>query len=70
MIYDQDQKPEIANVLPVDAALALSRAYQRAKDLPVDSLKRKEVIEEAIEKAKTIAPGYFSGTRPYNTPRR
>lgn len=70
MIYDQDQKPEIANVLPVDAALALSRAYQRAKDLPVDSLKRKEVIEEAIEKAKTIAPGCFSGTRPYNTPRR
>lgn len=66
MIYDQDQKPKIAGVLPMEAAHTLSRAYERAKNLPVDSLKRKEIIEEAIEKAKSIAPGCFSGSRPHN----
>ena len=66
VIYDEDQKPKIANILPMEAALTLSRAYEKARDLPIDSLKRKEIIEEAIEKAKSIAPGCFSRSRPYN----
>lgn len=59
VIYDENQKPYIAELLPRPAALALSRAAELAATLPVESVARKLAIQRAIEKVRAEYPEYF-----------
>lgn len=49
----------IAEVLPRSAALALVRASELARGLPVGSLARAQVIRNAEKKAKSECPHAF-----------
>lgn len=49
----------IAEVLPRSAALALVRASELARGLPVGSLARAKVIRDAEKKAKSECPHAF-----------
>lgn len=49
----------IAELLPRNAALALSRAATVAQGLPVDSLARAKVIRDAEKKVKEAHPRLF-----------
>lgn len=59
MIYDENQKTYIAELLPRPAALALSRAAELAADLPIESVARKLAIQRVIEKVRAEYPEYF-----------
>lgn len=50
---------EYRDLLPAPAKQALIEAANRAKDLPEHCVARAKVIDDAIEKAKTIAPKAF-----------
>lgn len=59
MIYDENQKNYIAELLPRPAALALSRAAELAATLPVESVARKLAIQRTIDKVRAEYPEYF-----------
>lgn len=49
----------IADIFPPDIRDKLVDAAARARDLPQDSVERKEIIEEAVRYALVYAPQYF-----------
>lgn len=57
----EDTKAEtwISEVLPRPTALALVRASELARELPVGSLSRAQVIRNAEKKAKAECPNAF-----------
>ncbi|WP_205049771.1 hypothetical protein [Parasutterella secunda] len=59
MIYDENQKLYIAELLPRPAALALSRAAELAATLPVESVARKLAIQRTVDKVRAEYPEYF-----------
>ena len=56
---DTQAETWIAEVLPRSAALALVRASELARGLPVGSLARAQVIRDAEKKAKAECPDAF-----------
>ncbi len=56
---DQEASAWIAEVLPRSTALALVRASELARGLPVGSLARAKVIRDAEKKAKGECPHAF-----------
>lgn len=58
-----DEENLVSNLLPERARRVLVAASNEAKKHPQDSIKRKQIIEEAIIKAKEIAPGCFANSR-------
>ena len=56
---DSQAQSWIAEVLPRSAALALVRASELARTLPVGSLARAQAIRNAEKKAKTEFPQFF-----------
>lgn len=56
---DQEAEAWIAEVLPRATALALARAAEVARGLPVGSLARAKVIRDAEKKARIECPSAF-----------
>lgn len=56
---DKSEPLGVSGFLPPVAALALVRAAEHARDLPVGSLSRAKVVSEAIRKVKAAHGAYF-----------